>query len=115
MRAMANNKLYKGSLATVILRLLEENDRMYGYEICQRVKELTDGKLTVTEGALYPALHRLEGDGFLQVEYQEVDGRMRKYYLLTEDGHKETADKMAELEAFVRQMQVLLDWKPGLA
>lgn len=112
---MANNKLYKGSLATIILRLLEENDRMYGYEICQKVKELTDGQLIVTEGALYPALHKLEGDGFLRVEYQEVDGRMRKYYLLTEDGQKETASKMAELESFIKQMQLLLDWKPGMA
>jgi DNA-binding PadR family transcriptional regulator len=111
---MANNKLYKGSLATIILRLLEENERMYGYEICQKVKELTDGQLTVTEGALYPALHKLEGDGFLSVEYQEVDGRMRKYYRLTEDGVKETANKLEELQAFVRQMQQLLDLKPGI-
>lgn len=111
---MANNKLYKGSLATIILRLLEENDRMYGYEICQKVKELTAGELIVTEGALYPALHKLEGDGYLSVEYQEVDGRMRKYYLLTEDGVKETAHKMQELEAFVKQMKQLLDLKPGI-
>ncbi|PHN05418.1 PadR family transcriptional regulator [Flavilitoribacter nigricans] len=111
---MANNKLYKGSLSTIILRLLEENERMYGYEICQKVKELTDGELIVTEGALYPALHKLEGDGFLRVEYQEVDGRTRKYYLLTESGLKETAHKMDELQAFVQQMQQLLDLKPGI-
>lgn len=111
---MSNNKLYKGSLTTIILRLLEENERMYGYEICQKVKELTDGRLTVTEGALYPALHKLEGEGMLRAEYQEVDGRMRKYYLLTEDGIRESASKMAELEAFVKQMQLLLNLKPSI-
>lgn len=111
---MANHKLYKGSLSTIILRLLEEHERMYGYEICRKVQELTDGQLTITEGALYPALHKLEGAGFLSVEYQEVDGRMRKYYLLTEDGVKETANKMEELQSFVRQMQLLLDLKPGM-
>lgn len=111
---MANNKLYKGSLSTIILRLLEENDRMYGYEICQKVKELTDGNLTITEGALYPALHRLEGESLLSAEYQEVDGRQRKYYRLTEHGITETANKMAELESFVKQMKLLLDLKPGI-
>lgn len=112
---MANNKLYKGSLNTIILRLLEEHDRMYGYEICRKVKELSQGQLTITEGALYPALHKLEGEGHLQVEYEQVGGRMRKYYLLTEDGRREMVSKMNELEAFVRQMQTLLDWKPGPA
>lgn len=111
---MANNKLYKGSLTTIILRLLEENDRMYGYEICQKVKELTNDELVVTEGALYPALHKLEGEGLLSVEYREVEGRLRKYYFLTEAGIQESATKLAELEAFVQQMQLLLNLKPGL-
>ena len=42
---MSSNKLLKGSLATIVLRLLEENEQMYGYEITQRVKELTAGEL----------------------------------------------------------------------
>ncbi len=105
---MANNKLYKGSLSTIILKLLEENGRMYGYEITQKVKELTAGELVITEGALYPALHKLEGEGYLTVEYQLVNNRQRKYYALTPDGKKEKAAKMEELERFVQQMQFLL-------
>ena len=65
---MANTKLYKGSLVTIILKLLQDNDKMYGYEITQKVKELTKGELNITEGALYPALHKLEAEGFLLVE-----------------------------------------------
>jgi len=87
---MGNQKLFKGSLQTIILKLLEENDKMYGYEITQRVKELTKGELQITEGALYPALHKLEGEGFLDVEVSKVDNRLRKYYKLTENGTKET-------------------------
>ena len=56
---MSNSKLYKGSLSTIILKLLSKEDKMYGYEITQRVKELTKGELKITEGALYHALHKL--------------------------------------------------------
>ena len=65
---MANNKLYKGSLTTIILKLLDEGGKMYGYEITQKVKVITKGELKITEGALYPALHKLEADGMLDVE-----------------------------------------------
>ena len=52
---MATQKLYKGSLQTIILKLLEQEDKMYGYEITQKVRELTKGELEITEGALYPS------------------------------------------------------------
>ena len=68
------------------MRLLEENGRMYGYEITQKVKEITRGELKITEGALYPALHKLEAEDLLDVEVERVDNRLRKYYKLTEKG-----------------------------
>ncbi len=108
---MGNQKLYKGSLQTIILKLLEENDKMYGYEITQRVKELTNGDLQITEGALYPALHKLEADGLLDVEVAMVDNRLRKYYKLTENGTKETVNRLAEMEEFLRTMQTIVNPK----
>ena len=75
---MKNSQLYKGSLTTIVMKLLEENGRMYGYEITQKVKEITQGELKITEGALYPALHKLEADGVLEVEVENVDNRLRK-------------------------------------
>lgn len=111
---MGNQKLYKGSLQTIILKLLEENDKMYGYEITQKVKELTKGELQITEGALYPALHKLEGDGLLDVEVAKVDNRLRKYYKLTEDGTKETVNKLAEMQEFLQTMQHLVNPKYSL-
>lgn len=105
---MKNSQLYKGSLNTIIMRLLEENGRMYGYEITQKVKEITKGDLNVTEGALYPALHKLEAEGFLDVEMEKVDNRLRKYYRLTASGEQETVNRLVELETFIKNMQVLV-------
>lgn len=104
-------QLYKGSLTAIIMKLLEQNGRMYGYQITQKVKEITQGELTLTEGALYPALHKLEADNFLEVELEKVEGRTRKYYKLTESGIKETDHKLDELESFIRNMQSIVNLK----
>lgn len=101
--------MYKGNLETIILRLLSEHDKMYGYEITQKVKELSENKIEIKEGALYPALHRLKSKGFLEVESLKVDNRLRKYYSLTQSGNKESIEKTAELEDFIRTMQLLLN------
>ncbi|MHA7059272.1 PadR family transcriptional regulator [Aquimarina sp. M1] len=106
---MGNSKLYKGSLNTIILKLLEESEKMYGYEITQKVKEITKGELNITEGALYPALHKLEAEGLLDVEMQKVDNRLRKYYKLTEKGTKETTNRLTELEEYIRTMQTIIN------
>lgn len=108
---MKNSQLYKGSLNTIIMKLLEENDRMYGYEITQKVKEITKGDLNITEGALYPALHKLEAEGLLDVEVEKVDNRLRKYYKLTQKGTTETVNRLEELEDFIKNMQSIVNPK----
>ena len=108
---MKNSQLYKGSLNTIIMKLLEEQGRMYGYEITQKVKEITKGELNITEGALYPALHKLEADGLLDVEVEKVDNRLRKYYKLTKKGTTETVNRLAELEEFIKNMQTIVNPK----
>lgn len=112
---MSASGLYKGSLSTIILKLLSENEKMYGYEITQKTKELTQGKLKITEGALYPALHKLEADGLLEAEQKKVDNRWRKYYKLTEKGTKETVSKISELEEFVKTLQAIMNPKPSFS
>jgi len=87
---MKKNSLYKGTLQNIILKLLSKEVKMYGYQITQRAKELTEGELEMTEGALYPLLHKLEADGIITSEIQEINGRSRKYYLLSEKGKKTT-------------------------
>ncbi|HEY0731592.1 MAG TPA: PadR family transcriptional regulator [Chitinophagaceae bacterium] len=104
-----NNQLYKGSLTTIVLKLLSEQDKMYGYEITKKAKEMTAGNLQITEGALYPALHKLEADGLVTVTIENVGNRPRKYYKLTKSGKKEVNNKLEELKEFVQQMQLVLN------
>ena len=108
---MKSTNLYKGSLTTIILKLLNEQDSMYGYEITQKVKEITNGDLQITEGALYPALHKLEAEGLLSVAFANVNNRTRKYYKLTEQGTRETVNKLAELEQYIKTMRALVNPK----
>lgn len=111
---MNANPLLKGSLQTIILKLLDDNERMYGYEITQKVKEISAGEIMLTEGALYPALHKLEGEGLLTTTSEIVDGRVRKYYALTEQGGKEVTNKLDEARAFIEQLQNVLNLKPSI-
>ncbi|MFN8345883.1 MAG: PadR family transcriptional regulator [Spirosomataceae bacterium] len=103
-----SNEFLRGTLKTIVLKLLAEHQRMYGYEITQSVKERTNGEITLTFGALYPVLHKLEQEGYLLTESEEVDGRLRKYYSLTPDGSAAAIQKVSEFERFVEAMQVLL-------
>ena len=110
---MIDPKLLRGSLDTIILKLLDEHDEMYGYEITQKVKELTAGEMKLTEGALYPALHRLEGKGILTTEIRSIGNRMRKYYRLTETGKTEVNTQLAAMQDFIASINLIL--KPKIA
>ncbi len=105
---MINKQLYKGSLIPIIMKLLKEHGKMYGYQITQEVKTLTKGEIQITEGALYPTLHKLEAEGLLDVEVQHVGNRMRKYYKLTENGVRETQNRLEELENFLSTIKMVL-------
>lgn len=106
-----DKQLLKGSLSTIVLKLVAREGRMYGYEITQRVRQLTDGDIRLTEGALYPTLHKLEAEGLLTTKTEIVEGRARKYYYLTENGEKETANKVNEAATFVQHLQKILNLK----
>lgn len=105
---MNKANFYKGCLEPIILQLLSEQGRMYGYEITQKIKELTRDELNITEGALYPLLHRLEAEDLLEVELEHIGRRVRKYYRLTRTGKKQTGIVTTELKTFLQTMQLLL-------
>lgn len=111
---MYSSELIKGTLKTIILKLLSESTKMYGYEITSKVKELTGGKIQLTEGALYPTLHALEAQGILSTEVVNVGNRIRKYYSITQTGKKVANDKVDEFSEFIGTMMDLLDLKPKL-
>lgn len=106
---MYSPELIKGTLQTIVLSLLSENERMYGYEITQHVKDRTQGEIQLTEGALYPTLHKLEADGLLTTEKVSIGKRVRKYYRLTENGNKQANDKVSEFRRFAETMNELLN------
>ena len=58
---MSTKNLYKGTIETFIYQLLQENEKMYGYEISKKIKDITQGNLNISESKLYPALHKLHG------------------------------------------------------
>ncbi len=109
-----NSQLFKGTLTTVVLKLLNDNQRMYGYEITKKVKELTAGNIQLTEGALYPSLHKLEADGLIQSTIEQFGNRPRKYYHLTRNGKKEIKYKLANISSFIADIQNLLNLKPAI-
>lgn len=110
---MEPNPVIKGSLTTIILKLLEENGRMYGYEMTRAVRQLTNNRMDITEAALYPALHKLLADDLLETTSELADGRMRKYYSLTKKGRKETIVKINALKEALGSLQLILNTIPG--
>lgn len=105
---MHSPELLKGTLQTIILKLLKDQGRMYGYEITQRVKDLSAGRLLLTEGALYPTLHKLEAEGLLRTEVVSMGKRVRKYYTLTPIGRTSARERVSEFLDFIRTMSHVL-------
>lgn len=105
---MKNTELLKGTLSTIILRLLTEHPKLYGYEITQLVKERSGEKILIKEGSLYPALHKLELDGLVKSEEVFIGKRVRRYYKLTTPGKKAATAYMNELHDFLKTIEQLL-------
>ena len=101
---MHSPELLKGTLQTIVLKVLKDHGKMYGYELTQRVKELSEGRIMLTEGALYPTLHKLEADGLLKTETIMMGKRVRKYYTLTTEGKSLVRERVTEFVEFIRTM-----------
>jgi len=85
--------LVAASATPLVLAILQEGES-YGYAIQRRVKELSGGELEWTDGMIYPLLHRLERNGFIEAAWgRSENGRRRKYYILSERGRKELASQ----------------------
>ena len=85
-------QLKKGLLEPVVLSVLEK-ETSYGYKICEDVKKTIE----ISESTLYPILRRLELDGAVVAKNEEHNGRLRKYYSITEKGRQALADYKEQL------------------
>ena len=111
---MISSELLKGSLKTIVLKVLEENGRMYGYEITRKVEELTAGKIKLTYGALYPVLHKFEDEGVLVTDSENFNNRIRIYYKLTPHGKSVVSEKIGEMSEFLETLRRIVEPKTGL-
>lgn len=107
-QTMHSPELLKGTLQTILLKVLKDNGKMYGYEITQKVKELSLGRILLTEGALYPALHKLEAEGLLQTDTVHMGKRIRKYYSITVTGKSLVKARVDEFKDFIKTMSAVL-------
>ena len=107
---MISKALVAASTKPIILSILLSGEN-YGYQIIQKVKELSGGTLEWSDGMLYPVLHRLEKDEFIKSQWKISEGgRLRKYYTLTEAGKEELE---TEKKQWLTVHQALLKlWKP---
>lgn len=105
---MFNRELVKGSTSLVLLQLLNERD-MYGYELVKELDKRSDHSLQVKEGTLYPALHKLEKQQYIECYWQEQEkGPARKYYRITSAGQEVLEEKTKEWQHFVRVMNKVI-------
>ena len=83
--------LLPGTLDLLILRTLQK-DALHGWAISDRVQHISEDVLQINQGSLYPALHRLEHQGWIEAEWKVSElGRRAKYYRLTPSGRKQLA------------------------
>ena len=75
----------KGHLDTLLLAIVADGP-VHGYGIVEQLRERSGGQFELPEGTIYPALHRLEGDGLLRSEWTVIGGRRRRQYELTDRG-----------------------------
>ena len=90
----SKSELLQGTLDLLILKTLGVLGPMHGYGIAQRIQQISREVFRVNQGSLYPALHRLEQQGWIAAEWGESENKRRaKYYRLTSTGRKQLASE----------------------
>ena len=105
--------LFTGTLELLILRTVADG-LVHGYGVARKIRDQTDGVLDVEQGALYPALHRLNRRGFVKGEWGETDtGRRARFYSLTAKGHAALAKEAARWEEHAKAVYAVLGKAEG--
>lgn len=105
---MARNDL-QGSLDLLVLKTLSQKGELHGYGIVQHIQKASYELLSVEEGSLYPALHRMELSGWIRSEWKVTDtNREAKFYRLTTAGEKELQKAEKSFEQLVKGVRAVL-------
>ena len=101
-------ELMRGTLDLMILRTLVPGPN-HGHAIAKHIQRTTEDLLQVETGSLYPALYRLEAEGFIAASWERSDkGKRARFYRITPKGRKQLASEHSKWDAFVRAMGFLL-------
>jgi PadR family transcriptional regulator PadR len=111
MSPLSRSQLLKGTTELLVLSALER-DALHGYEILQRIRD-TGGGTLLSEGALYPTLHRLDSRGALVGTWETGDGGpRRKRYAITQQGLRQLAQSRQEWDRFVADVAAVTSAEP---
>jgi transcriptional regulator len=103
-----------GTLALMILKTLDVLGPLHGYGVARRIEETSGNQLTLNYGTLYPALLKLEQEGFVTAEWgQSENNRRAKFYSLTPAGRKQLARETREWQRTADLMASFLELKPA--
>ena len=106
-------KLIKGTFDVLILKTLSWGPA-HGYAVSRWISDTSDDELKIEEGALYPALRRLEARGCLVSKWRQSEtGREARYYEITAEGRRELRRELAAWERYVRSFTRVLTAKPA--
>jgi PadR family transcriptional regulator PadR len=102
------NDLVQGTLDLLILRSLA-NETKHGWAIAKRIQQISKEVLQVQQGSLYPALHRLEQQGWITAKWAESEtGRQARFYRLTSDGRKQLEKETANWKRLSQAINLVL-------
>jgi PadR family transcriptional regulator, regulatory protein PadR len=97
----------KGSLPLLILHTLGDGPK-HGYLIAKQIKQQSQGVLDFKEGTLYPTLHGLEKRGYVEAFSEEENGRIRRYYRLTDSGHGALVSEAEQWTRYSKAINMIL-------
>ena len=102
-------ELLKGSTDHLVLSLIEQ-EPTYGYQLIKEIGKRSDGYFQFKESTLYPALHRLENEGFVKGKWERLpNGQDRRYYYLTESGRRVLNAKRDEWLGFSAAVNLVIE------
>jgi transcriptional regulator len=102
------NDILQGTLALLVLRTLKQGP-LHGYGITVRIQKVSDDVLRIEEGSLYPALHRMEQEGWLTADWGVSEhGRRARYYGLTTKGQRQLAEEEKNWERLTQAVAQVL-------
>lgn len=104
----SQTELFQGTLDLLVLKTLQTGPT-HGWDIAQRIQQVSQDVLRVGQGSLYPALHRLEAQGSIAAEWGSSDNnRKAKFYRLTPAGRKQLAEETRSWERFTGAVDLIL-------